>query len=226
MQAPWNVSSWLRNVIVLLAAWEVVGRFEWVASGALPAPSVILLKLWADRADYPPHVLATLQASVLGFCIGNAIAITAGVVFVLSPLALRLARGANIAIFALPPIAISPVLVLTLSGMTPRIVLAALGCYFTTMTATVLGLTQSDVRSLDVVRAYGGGRWQMMRLVQLRSALPSILSGFRIAAPNAVLGAILAEFGGGGRFGSALIFWDPSGAPIHPACGGSALPPP
>jgi ABC-type nitrate/sulfonate/bicarbonate transport system permease component len=40
-----------------------------------------------------------------------------------------------------------------------------------------------------------------MRLVQLRSALPAILGGFRIAAPSAVLGAILAEFGGGGRFG-------------------------
>lgn len=192
---------WLRNLLILLCVWELAGRFQLVASGALPAPSVILLKLWADRADYPPHVLATLQASILGFLVGNAIAIAAGVLFVLSPMALRLARGFNIAIFALPPIAISPVLVLTLSGMTPRIVLAALGCYFTTMTATVLGLTQADARSLDVVRAYGGSRWAEMRLVQLRSALPAILSGFRIAAPNAVLGAILAEFGGGGRFG-------------------------
>ena len=41
----------------------------------------------------------------------------------------------------------------------------------------------------------------MLRLVQLRGAVPAILSGFRVAAPNAVLGAILAEFGGGGRWG-------------------------
>lgn len=193
--------GWLRNIIILLALWEFAGRFELIASGALPAPSAILLKFWADKSDYPPHVIATLHASFLGFAIGNAIAIAAGVLFVLSPLSLRLARGLNIAVFALPPIAISPVLVLTLSGMTPRVVLAALGCYFVTMTATVLGLTQADSRSLDVVRAYGGGRLSQMRFVQFRSAIPSILSGFRIAAPNAVLGAILAEFGGGGRFG-------------------------
>ena len=193
--------AWLRNLLIILVLWEIAGQLELVASGALPAPSAILVKLWADKADYPPHVLATLQSSILGFVIGNAIAIVAGVIFVLSPLALRLARGVNIAIFALPPIAISPVLVLTLSGMAPRVVLAALGCYFATMTATVLGLTQADARSLDLVRAYGGGRWAQMRLIQLRSALPSILGGFRIAAPNAVLGAILAEFGGGGRFG-------------------------
>ena len=172
-----------------------------VASGALPAPSAILVRFWADRGDYPAHVMATLQASFLGFLIGNAIAIVAGIAFMLWPAMLRLFRGVNIAIFALPPIAISPVLVLTFSGMTPRVILAALGCYFATMTATVLGISQADARSLDVVRAYGGGRLAQMRLVQLRSALPSILGGLRIAAPAAVLGAILAEFGGGGRHG-------------------------
>ncbi|MFN0191252.1 MAG: ABC transporter permease [Aestuariivirga sp.] len=174
---------------------------EWVASGALPAPSAILVKFWADLADYPPHVAATLEASFLGFLVGNGIAIAAGVLFAVSPLALRLFRGVNIAIFALPPIAISPVLVLTLSGISPRVTLAALGCYFATMTATVIGLTQADARSLDVVRAYGGKSFAQLRFVQFRSALPAILGGFRIAAPAAVLGAILAEFVGGGRFG-------------------------
>jgi ABC-type nitrate/sulfonate/bicarbonate transport system permease component len=193
--------GWLRNLLVLLAVWEVVGRYELVASGALPAPSAILLRFWQDIGDYPPHVLATLYASIVGFIAGNALAIAAGIVFAVSPLWLRLFRGFNIAIFALPPIAISPVLVLTLSGYAPRIVLAALGCYFATMTATVIGMTQADARSLDVVRAYGGNAWSCMRFVQLRSALPVILGGFRIAAPAAVLGAILAEFGGGGRFG-------------------------
>ena len=193
--------SWLRNIAVLLVLWEIVGRFQLVASGALPAPTAILAKFWADKSDYPSHVLATLEASFLGFLIGNAIAIAAGVAFVMSPLLLRLFRGVNIALFALPPIAISPVLILTFSGMAPKIILAALGCYFATMTATVLGLSQADTRSLDVVRAYGGSRLDEMRLVQFRSALPSILGGFRVAAPAAVLGAILAEFGGGGRFG-------------------------
>ncbi len=193
--------GWIRNLAILLVLWEVAGRFQLVAGGALPAPSAILARFWEDKSDYPPHVLATLEASFLGFLIGNAIAIAAGVAFVLSPLLLRLFRGVNIAIFALPPIAISPVLVLTFSGMAPRVILAAIGCYFATMTATVLGLTQADPRSLDVVRAYGGSRWDELRLVQFRSALPAILGGFRVAAPAAVLGAILAEFGGGGRFG-------------------------
>ncbi|MEP3707863.1 ABC transporter permease [Tateyamaria sp.] len=172
-----------------------------VASGALPGFSEILIRLWEDRADYPRHIWATLYASGVGFLIGNAIALIAGVAFAMSPTLLRLFRGVNIAVFALPPIAIAPILVLTLSDMAPRIVLAALAVYFVTMTATVIGISQSDNRASDLVKAYGGSRWRILWLVQLRSALPTITTGFQIAAPNAVLGAILAEFGGGGRWG-------------------------
>lgn len=191
----------LRPVLVLLLLWEVVGRLDLVAGGALPGLSEILLRLWIDRGDYPRHVTATLIASGAGFVIGNAIAVAAGLLFVLVPITARLTRGLNIAIFALPPIAIAPILALTLDGMTPRIVLAALGVYYVTMQATVTGLQQFDSRAGDLVRAYGGGRAAVLRFVQFRGAIPAILSGFRVAAPAAVLGAILAEFGGGGRWG-------------------------
>jgi len=191
----------LAPFLALLILWEVAGRLDWVAGGALPAISEILTRFWADRADYPRHVLATLQASGAGFVIGNAVAVLAGLLFVLVPVTGRMARGLNIAVFALPPIAIAPILALTLEGMTPRIVLAALGVYFVTMQATVTGLSQFDTRAADLVRAYGGGQRAVMRFVQIRGAIPAILSGFRVAAPNAVLGAILAEFGGGGRWG-------------------------
>lgn len=191
----------LRNAAILLVLWEVLGRFKLVAGGALPAPTEVLIRFWQDRGDYPLHILATFQGASLGFLIGNGLAILAGILFAVSPVAARLGRGLNVAIFALPPIAISPILVLTFSGMTPRVVLAALGCYFVTMSATVTGISQTDRRMLDVVRAYGGTRLALLRLVEIRAALPAILAGLRIAAPAAVLGSILAEFGGGGRFG-------------------------
>lgn len=191
----------LRNAAVLLVIWEVVGRLDLVAGGALPGFSEIVIRLYEDWGDYPRHIWATVYASTLGFLIGNTLGIGAGVIFAMSPTMLRLFRGVNIAVFALPPIAIAPILVLTLSGMAPRIALAALGVYFVTMTATVIGLSQADSRATDVIRAYGGGRWDALRLVRLRGAMPSILAGLRVAAPNAVLGAILAEFGGGGRWG-------------------------
>jgi len=198
-QAPWLVP--VRNIVILLVLWEIAGRFHLVAGGALPSLSAIVERFWEDRTDYPAHVWSTLVSSTLGFVIGNIAAIAAGVLFVLSPSAARLFRGFNVALFAVPTIAIAPILALTMAGISPRVALAAIGCYFVTMTATVVGLTQIDLRSADLVRAYGGGKWSVMRFVQLRSALPVILAGLQVAAPNAVLGAILAEFGGGGRWG-------------------------
>ena len=195
-----RLAAW-RNAVILFAVWELLGRFQLVASGALPAPSAVLVRFWQDRSDYPLHILATFEGAAIGFVIGNFVAIAAGILFAVSPVAARLGRGLNVAIFALPPIAISPILVLTFSGMTPRIVLAALGCYFVTMSATVTGISQTDRRIMDVVRAYGGGRASLLRLVEFRSALPAILAGLRVAAPAAVLGSVLAEFGGGGRYG-------------------------
>ena len=46
----------------------------------------------------------------VGFIIGNLVAVAAGVLFALYPVTSRLARGLNVAIFALPPIAIADIL--------------------------------------------------------------------------------------------------------------------
>jgi ABC-type nitrate/sulfonate/bicarbonate transport system permease component len=189
------------EILAALLLWEMLGRFDLVAGGALPGPSEILVRFVADIADYPRHVGATLSAAAAGYVIGNALAILAGVLYALSPTAATLARGVNITLFALPPIAIVPVLVVTLDGDTARVLLAALGCWYTTMAATLLGLTRVDPRTVDVVRAWGGTDGDVFRLVRLRGAIPSVLAGLQVAAPNAVLGAILAEFGSGSRWG-------------------------
>ncbi len=189
------------TLVAILVLWEIAGQLHLVASGALPAPSEILARLWVDRAEYVPHVLSTVRAAFIGFVAGNVVAVLAAILFVRFPVADRLARGINIAIFALPPIAIVPVLVIALHGDGPRLVLAAVAVYFPTMIAMVVGLREIDPRAVDVVRAYGGGEGKVMRLIRLRSSLPALLGGLRVAAPNAVLGAILAEFGSGARWG-------------------------
>ena len=197
-------SSWrstAANLAVLFGLWEIAGQYDLVASGALPAPSEIAVQFWADRGDYGNHIRATLVAAFAGFAIGNLIAIAAAVAFTLWPVSARLTRGINVALFALPPIALVPILIIAFQGMTPRIILAAVAVYFPTMTAMAVGLRVIDPRAADLVRTYAGSRWALMRWVRLRSSLPALLGGLRVAAPNAVLGAILAEFGGGGRWG-------------------------
>jgi ABC-type nitrate/sulfonate/bicarbonate transport system permease component len=191
----------LLRAVNLLALWECVGDFHLIAQGALPSPSAIIAQWWQDRAVYPPHIWATLEPALLGFIIGDLIAAAAALAFVLMPTFEGLMRGFNIAIFGIPPIALSPVLVITLPGIWPQIVLASVSVYFPTMVMTLLGLRDIDPRPIDVIRSYGGGEFAVLRWLRLRSCVPGLLSGLRVAAPAAILGAILAEFGSGARWG-------------------------
>jgi sulfonate transport system permease protein len=189
------------RVLIVLALWEILGDFHLIAQGAMPSPSAIAMQWWQDRADYPPHICATLKPALLGFLIGNAIAVAAAVAFVLLPVLEGLMRGVNVAIFGIPPIALSPVLVITLPGDWPQIVLAAVSVYFPTMVMTLLGLRDVDPRPIDVIHSYGGGTIAVLRWLRLRSCVPGLMGGLRVAAPAAILGAILAEFGSGARWG-------------------------
>ncbi len=191
----------LLRVLIVLAVWEALGDLHLIAQGAMPSPSGIIMQWWQDRADYPPHIWATLKPALVGFLIGNTIAVAVAVVFVLVPVMESLMRGLNVAVFAIPPIALSPVLVITLPGDWPQIVLAAVSVYFPTMVMTLLGLRDIDPRPIDVIRSYGGGTMAVLRWLRLRSCVPGLLGGLRVAAPAAILGSILAEFGSGARWG-------------------------
>ncbi len=188
-------------MLIGIVAWEVLGDLQLVGQGALPSPSAIMLQWWQDREIYPPHLWATLKPALIGFLAGNCIAAAAALAFVLVPGLERLMRGFNVAVFGIPPIALSPVLVITLPGIYPQIVLAAVAVYFPTMVMTLLGLQDIDPRPIDVIRSYGGGPLAVLRWLRLRSCLPGLLGGLRVAAPAAILGAILAEFGSGARWG-------------------------
>lgn len=188
-------------IVLFFVVWELVGRLDVTGVRVFPAPSAIARDYIDARDVYLNHIAATVTTSAYGFVIGCTAAFVAAVAFCFSRKTERLFHGVNITFFAIPPIAIGPLLVLILAGNWPEITLAAIILYFPTMAAMLLGLRDIDPRHADIVRAYGGGEVSLMRLVRFRSAAPGILAGLRIAASLAVLGSILAEFGSGQRWG-------------------------
>lgn len=189
-----------RTVLVLLAGlagWEIVGRLRLVADGALPAPSAIVASFVTNAGLYPPHVLATLGAAAGGFLVGNAVAIVLAVLFVLVPALERLTGLLLVTLFCLPIVVVAPILGLALPGDWPKIALAALCVFFPTMVSTLVGLRQAPTDAVTVVRVSGGGALRVLFGVRLPAALPDLLTGLQVAAPSAVLGAILGEFLGG-----------------------------
>jgi ABC-type nitrate/sulfonate/bicarbonate transport system permease component len=162
--------------------------------------------MWQDKSYYWPNMLVTLREAGKGYLAGNAIAILLAIVFVQVPVVERLLMRLAIASYCIPIVAIAPILIVTTSGDTPKAALAAIIVLFTTLIATLLGLRSVDKSTVDLVRSCGGGSWMTLRKVRLHAALPSIFAGLRIAAPSALLGAIIGEYlGANAGLGAELI---------------------
>jgi ABC-type nitrate/sulfonate/bicarbonate transport system permease component len=189
------------GTLALLLCWEVVGRIPVSGIRIFPPLTGIFADYVANHDIYASHVAATAITSVYGFLIGTAVAFAAALVFCVAPPVERLFRGVNIALFAVPAIAIGPLLVLLLDGRWPQIILSATMLYFPTMASILVGLRDIDPRHADLMKAYGGGEAALMRFVRLRSSVPGAFAGLRVAASLSVLGAILGEFGSGERWG-------------------------
>ena len=183
--------------IVVGVVWTVVAW--WVAPLVTPTVPDVARQMWHDRAYYPPHLRTTLSEAAWGYLWGNlAGAAVAGLIVLVAPLSALFER-LSVAVYCLPLLAIGPILQIVTTGSSTKIVLAALAVFFTTMVCCVLGLRSADPASLDVVYAAGGGKLRMFSAVRVQAALPSVFVGLRIAAPAALLGAIVGEYLGGSQ---------------------------
>jgi sulfonate transport system permease protein len=200
---------WLGGAVAfagLLLVWQLLATTVLASTHVVPAPTEIAGQLWDDRALYGPNIETTVREAALGYVWGNALAIALAITFVQVPLVEHALLRLAISTYCMPLVATGPILLIVFSGDTPKAVLAALSVFFTTLIAAVLGLRSADAASLDLIRAYGGGSWSAMRKVRLRASLPSLFAGLQIAAPAALLGAMIGEYLGGTRgLGVAMV---------------------
>ncbi|WP_067700711.1 ABC transporter permease [Nocardia jejuensis] len=187
----------LTGIAALLAVWALLAALH-VAGGTVPGPWQVLHTMYTDGwALYGPNFEITAKGALQGFVWGNTLAIVLAVLVVLIPPIEMLVTQLAILSYCTPLLALGPIILVVFGGRTPTVFLAAMYCFFPTMVGTVSGLRSADRTSLDLIRAYGGGRWERLRRVQLISALPNTLAALKIAAPSAVLGAIIGEYLGG-----------------------------
>jgi len=200
---------WLGGALgagVLLALWEALALTVFAGRHILPTPTAVAAQMWRDRVFYWPHIKTTMGEAAVGYVVGNVSAILLAMVFLELRAAERVLMRLAIVTYNMPILAIGPILQVVLSGNQPKEVLAGMAVFFTTLIGTLLGLRSADQSSLDLVRAYGGGRGAQFRKVRFRSALPSTFAALKIAAPAALLGAIIGEYLGGQQgLGVAMI---------------------
>jgi ABC-type nitrate/sulfonate/bicarbonate transport system permease component len=97
---------------------------------------------------------------------------------------------------ALPVIALGPVLIITAGRESTPAALAAVPVFFLLYTSTGVGLRGASLRLELVLTTLGAGRWQRLTKLEAIAAVPSVLSGMKIAASSAMIGAIVGEWFG------------------------------
>jgi ABC-type nitrate/sulfonate/bicarbonate transport system permease component len=188
----------LVGVALIIIAWTALALTVFRQNGAVPTPLAVLRQYGTDGISFYWHNISiTLRGALLGFLWGNGLAIGIAVLVLLLPKLEGVANQIAVISYCIPLTAIGPVIMVVQGGRAPTIFLAGMSVFFTTLVGALLGLKAADETSLDLVRAYGGGRIKQMTKVQLIAALPATFAGLRIAAPTALLGAILGEYLGG-----------------------------
>jgi len=106
-----------------------------------------------------------------------------------------------------PIIAIAPILLIYFSAPTVVLLTAFLVTYFPVLSNTITGMRSTD-RGLEALfDLYGANAWHRITLLKLKTALPYILTGFRIGGPLALIGAVVAEIAAGtAGAGSGLAY--------------------
>jgi putative hydroxymethylpyrimidine transport system permease protein len=190
-------------ILLLLGAWELAARWDLISNALsiedflVPAPSDIATSLWEDRSLLLSDGWVTLQEVLLGFAIAAVAGVAFAVLIHLSETARRAVYPLLVASQTIPIVILAPILVVWFGfGLTPKLVIVALICFFPITVNMLDGLRSVDPELTKMMRSLGAGRSQRLWRVELPASLPYVFSGARVAITVSVIGAVFAEYVG------------------------------
>ncbi len=189
------------TLAVLCGLWEgAIDLFHlspFVAKGPVAVYRFLVTSPSASSArdQLGAALLVTLRDAGLGYVGGTAVAIVVAFGVTLRRDVAQTVMPVAIALRSVPLVAMVPILTLVLGqGLLAVTVIAGIVTFFPTLVNVVAGLRSAPVHAFDLLAAYGATDLVVLRKVQLPYALPAVFASARIAAPGALLGAILAEW--------------------------------
>jgi len=174
----------------------------------IPAPSEVWLSLLNDADVLIYHLGPTAFAASIGFVTSLIVALSlAG----LASIYRRLEAGivnSGLVIDSIPLIALTPMLMLWLGKDTAsRATIAAIAAFFPMLVGSVQGFKAVKRSAGELFHVMAASPWQRFLKLSVPSALPYLFSAFKIAAPVAVLGALIAEWAGADRgLGTMMVY--------------------
>lgn len=192
-----SLQAAIRPLVVLLATWQaLIWAFE-PPRYILPPPLDVLAAFQLHAAYLAANSWVTLSEIAAGGIAGIVIGIATALLVAALPRFGRLVWPIVLVSQAFPVFVIAPLLVLWFGfGMTSKVVMTTLIIFFPVASAFVDGLRRIDRDIIDATAITEASRWQTLIHIRVPLALPSLVSGLRVAAPLAPLGAVIGEWVG------------------------------
>jgi NitT/TauT family transport system permease protein len=182
-------------IVIPLLIWEVAARASHLPSYILPRPSDVLHRMVVDAPMLATQAARSLILIIEGFLVGAIPAVIVSLLIVSFPLLERAIYPLIVFIQATPQVAIAPLLIVWFGyGALPKIILTAMLTFFPVLVDSATGFKSIDPRLYFVTRSMGASRWKTFTTVQVPSALPFMMSGFKISLLTAVTVIIVIEF--------------------------------
>ena len=188
------------SIIVMFILWETTAQFNLVDPFLLPALSDIIrisITEFGD-GDLAQLVLNTLYRTVFGFLIAAIVGVAIGTAMAASNAVRWFCEPIVSFMFPIPKIAFLPIFVLWFGFFdATKIIMAAVACIVTIISATYLGTRGIDKYLLWSARALGTKPHKLFWKVIIPAALPPIITGLQIAFPICLIVSIVAEMATG-----------------------------
>lgn len=188
------VSRWWA-VLLVIVAWHLWVELNDYNSIVMPTPIDVAVDVVSNPAPYVGPTLQTLLLAMIGIAGGMLMGYSLAVVSWASALMSGVVNPFVVMLRSVPIVAVIPV-VARLIGYGNKVVpvVTVMMAFFPAYVMTTTGLRSASQASVDIVRALGGSRLDLLRRVLVPASIPHLLVAFRLVASSAILIAMVAEF--------------------------------
>lgn len=181
-------------ILGLLAAWKLVTVLGLYSAVLLPSPEDVAVAFWRDRADIFKHAGASLVRVSVG--VGGAFltAVPLGILIGRYRVLDELTDWVVQMFRSFPPISLIPLAILFFGiGDKPALALIYVAAFWPLLLNTIFGVKNVERTLLKVARAANASEALIFRDILLPNALPSIITGLRLALGAGWLTVVTAE---------------------------------
>jgi ABC-type nitrate/sulfonate/bicarbonate transport system permease component len=203
------------SAIVAVIVWEAFLRLFDINPLIGKTPGAVWTYMFtapeaaANRTAVFDPLGTTLRDASVGFVAGMIAAIAVAVGFVLFRSVEQAFMPIAMLLRSVPLVAMTPLITLIFGrGLAGVSVIAGIVVFFPALVTVVFGLRSVNPQSHDLVVAYGGSEFTVLRKLAFPTAMPAIFAAARISVPGALIGALVAEWLATGKGTGGVILRD------------------